>query len=464
MTEILMPESIVMRRLADLLPYARNARLHSDVQVAAIAGSMVEFGFTNPILVADNGILAGHGRVLAASLLNLTMVPTIDLSRLSPIQRKAYVLADNKHAENATWDLAMLRLEVMDLQLDDFDLSIVGFSLDDLDDLFATELLEPVNDPDAVPPLPEIAHSRPTDVWVCGPHKVMCGDALAITDWDALMGTEKADVVWTDPPYNVDIGAKNEMLDRADKGNRGKTGGLKNDKMGDGAFHDFLLGAHVALYTVMKPGAAIYVAHADTEGFNFRNAFLRAGFKLSGCLIWQKNILVIGRSDYQWMHEPVLYGWKPGAAHRWFGGRKQTTVGALGEASPFEPQPDGTWLVRAGDQTFIVEGQARVEKLESSVIYHDKPRVSGLHPTTKPVGLLIKMLRNNARTNDIVADAFGGSGSTMIAAEQLGMCARLMEVDPRFCDVICRRYFEFTGRRAVHAITGEEFPDVVEEA
>ncbi|MGF6641868.1 site-specific DNA-methyltransferase [Paraburkholderia sp. MM6662-R1] len=442
---IMMPTALVMRRLEELVPYAQNARTHSDEQVAQIAASMREFGFTNPILTADDGILAGHGRLLAAMSLSLQVVPTIDLSHLSQVQRRAYVLSDNKIAINAGWDLDILRMELGELDEAGFDLSITGFGAEELDELLAPQMPGDGPDPDEVPEPPVVPFSKPGDVWILGPHRVLCGDALAVTDWETLMEGERADIVWTDPPYNVDYSSK--------------AGKIKNDNMADKAFHDFLAGAFGGLYTVMKAGAAIYVAHADTEGYNVRSAFRAAGFRLSGCIIWRKNSLVLGRSPYQWIHEPILYGWRPGAAHRWFGGRKQTTVMDLGEASPFQQQDDGRWVVQAGDQLLVVSGEAMVENLEPSVISYDRPSRSALHPTTKPVGLIVRMLRNSARPNDIVVDAFGGSGSTLIGAEMAGMCARVMELDAKFVDVICKRYFGFTGRRAVHAETGEPFPD-----
>jgi DNA modification methylase len=209
---------------------------------------------------------------------------------------------------------------------------------------------------------------------------------------------------------------------------------------------------------VMKPGAAIYVAHADTEGLNFRAAFNAAGLKLSGCLIWRKDSLVLGRSDYQWMHEPILYGWKPGSAHRWYGGRKNTTVVELGEGSPFVQQDDGSWAIRVGDRVMRVAGDVTVEESPSSIIYHEKPKRSAAHPTMKPVALVERQLKHNARTGDIVVDAFSGSGTTLMASDRLGMCARVMELDPRFVDVCVRRWQDYTGRRAIHAVTGTEFP------
>ncbi|WP_175787516.1 site-specific DNA-methyltransferase [Burkholderia anthina] len=451
-TEVKMPTEIRMRPIGELLPYARNARTHSDDQVAQIAASMKEFGWTNPVLIADDTILAGHGRVMAASKLGLAIVPTLDLSHLSATQRKAYILADNKLALNAGWDLDMLRVEIEDLKAEGFDVALTGFADAEVADLLTPEELDPSDkDPDALPEMPAEPHSGEGDVWILGPHRLMCGDSTSVDAWDTLMAGERADVVWTDPPYNVAYESK-------------LAGSIKNDDMGDAKFHQFLQDAYTALFTVMKPGASIYVAHADTEGYNFRSAFLKAGFKLSGCLIWRKDSLVLGRSDYQWQHEPILYGWKPGAGHRWFGGRKQTTLADYGAASPFERQPDGRWVVRVGERTLVISGDAKVEELESSVVFCEKPARSALHPTTKPTGLITRFLRNSARHNDIVVDAFGGSGSTLIAAEQMGMCARLMELDPRFVDVICARYHAFTGRLPVHAATGEPFPLAVSES
>lgn len=457
--EIRMPDRIVMRRIGELIAYAKNARTHSEEQVGELARSMEEFKtFTNPVLLAGDEILAGHGRILAADKLGLQVVPTIDLAHLNDTERRAYILADNKLALNAGWDIEMLKVELVELQSAGFDLSITGFHQDELDELFTVKDPPPEKDPDQVPEPPEVPHAAPGDVWICGPHRVMCGSALQVADWEKLMAGERADMCWTDPPYNVDIGAKNKRLDDADKGNRGKTGGIKNDAMSDAKFLDFLCDAFRTIYMQMKEGAAIYVAHPDREGHNFHNAFRLAGFKFSGCVVWKKNVLVLGMTDYQNIHEPILYGWKPGKAHRWFGGRKQTTVNDMGEGSPFTKQEDGSYAVQIGDEILVVSGEAKVQSIASSMVFVDKPGRSEKHPTTKPVGLITKQLVNNARHNDIVADAFGGSGSTMIAAEVTGMCARLMELDPRFVDVQCQRYYEYTGRVPVHAETGEPFP------
>lgn len=446
-----------LRAIGTLVPYARNARTHSPSQVTALAASMNEFGWTNPILADEKGIVAGHGRVLGAEVLYaqgitirfpngavipLGMVPVIDCSGWSETKRRAYILADNQLALQAGWDVELLKLEVKDLMAEGFDLSLLGFG-DELTDLMSPPETE--RDPDEVPAVPKIAKSKVGDVWVLGAHKVMCGSSTNPLDWGALLGREQFDIVWTDPPYNVAYESK-------------KAGKIKNDDMSDQAFREFLGEAFGCLFSATKPGAAIYVAHADTEGRNFRNAFTDAGFKLSGCLIWRKDSLVLGRSDFQWQHEPILYGWKPGKAHRWYGGRKQTTIEAWGEHDPVSKDADGRWVISVGDRVIVVDGSAKIEAHESSVVFEPKPKRSAEHPTMKPVGLIERHLKNNARAGDLVGDAFGGSGSTLIAADRLGMSARLMELDPKFVDVIVMRWQNYSGRKAVHAQTGEEFP------
>jgi len=439
---------IVSRKVDDLIPYARNSRTHSDAQVAQIAASVREFGWTNPVLVdGENGIIAGHGRVLAARKLGMEEVPCIELAGLSDTQRRAYIIADNKLALNAGWDEEMLRLEMSELGDLGFDLALTGFSDEDMDALFAKdEVQEGLTDPDDVPDLSEPI-SKQGDVWVLGAHKVMCGDSTVLADVESLMGGLMSDACWTDPPYNVNYESK-------------LAGKIKNDSMGDGKFREFLYDAFVCAHAVMKPGAPIYVAHADTEGLNFRGAFKDAEFKISGCLVWAKNSIVLGRSDYQWQHEPVLYGWKPGAAHRWYGGRKQTTLMQLG-GSVFTQNEDGTVTARIGDQSIVISGDnLQATQVESTIIRCEKPKRSSEHPTMKPVELISKMLRNSTREGDIVLDLFGGSGSTLISCQMLGRQARLMELDAKFVDVIVRRWQEFTGKQATHAATGATFAEV----
>ena len=430
---------VTYRAPGDLKPYARNSRTHSKAQVETLARSISTYGFTNPILLAEDGtIIAGHGRLQAAIALGLDQVPTITLIGLTDAQRRALVLADNRIALDAGWDVEMLQVELADLKSDGFDLSLTGFSLEELDNLLAPA--EDARDPNDAPALPAEPMSKPGDIYVMGPHRLIVGDSTDVGVLGRLLGNAMADVVmvsdvtWTDPPYNIAY--------------EGNAGSMLNDDMDSREFYQFILSALTATWSHMKPGSAIYVAHSDAEGLAFRGAFKAAGFKLAGCLIWRKNQLVLGRSDYQWQHEPILYGWKPGSAHRWYGGRKQTTVMDLGDGSPFERLPDGRFQITVGDCIMIVGGAETIEEVVPSVIRAEKPRASALHPTMKPVELIERMLRHNARPGDIVLDPFGGSGSTLIAADRLGMCARLVELDPRYADVIVGRWEAWSGRKA----------------
>lgn len=437
--------------MSALVPYARNARTHSEAQVAQIAASIKEWGWTVPVLVDEEGtIIAGHGRVLAAQSLGLAEVPVMVAAGWTEAQRRAYVLADNKLALNAGWDEDMLKLELEALSEIGFDSGLAGFSEDEIADLFANTSNGGLTDPDAVPPIAP-ARSRPGDTWILGPHRVRCGDATVLEDVEGAMGGgAMADACWTDPPYNVNYESK-------------LAGKIKNDSMDDGSFRQFLMDSFVTTFTVLKPGSAIYVAHADSEGLNFRGAFREAGFKISGCLIWAKNSLVLGRSDYQWQHEPVLYGWKPGARHRWFGGRKQTTLLQLG-GSVFAVNEDGSVTARIGGETLLIEGSdLKATALESTLVRVEKPKRSSEHPTMKPVELISRMLRNSTRAGDLVLDIFGGSGSTLIACEMLGRHSRLVELDPKFVDVIVKRWQEFTGQQATLEGDGRTFEEVSSE-
>jgi DNA modification methylase len=421
------------RPLDQVVPYERNPR-RNDHAVEAVARSIAEFGFRQPIVVDEAGVvLVGHTRLKAARQLGLASVPVHVAVGLTDAQKRAYRIADNRVGEAAQWDDALLAAELADLRALDFDLSATGFTAADL-----VDMLEPPagqREPDAAPPVPAEPVSRLGDVWCCGSHLVVCGDSTQRSTIEAVCAGAPADVVWTDPPYNVDY--------------QGAAGKIANDSMSDVEFRSFLARAFQATAEFMKPGAAIYVAFADGEpGLAFRQAFRDAAFKLAGTLIWRKSMFTLSRSDYQWQHEPILYGWKPGAAHRWFGGRKQTTVALYGADSPFTQLPDGSWRIELGDAVMCVAGDAAVESLVSSVLYHDKPSRSEQHPTMKPVGLIERMLKNNARPGDTVLDPFGGSGSTLIAAERLGMRARLCELDPRYVDVIVRRWEEYSGQRA----------------
>lgn len=454
-------QRIEFRPIDGLVPYARNSRTHSDDQVAKLAAAMIEFGWTNPVLADDRGIVAGHGRVMAARVLYSSgrtlafpngdpipagMVPVVDCTGWSEAKRKAYVIWDNRSAELAGWDPEMLQLEVKDLQDMGYDLELTGFTADDLAKMFGvTEVPTPELDPDETPDLPEVPHSRPGDVWVLGPHRIICGDSTEDGTWEALMGTELGDCVMTDPPFGVSYKAKGKKA-------------IANDDLTGDDLCQFLTSVNVNLFARLKPGASMYVFHADSEGLSFRKSLIDAGFKVSQCLTWVKDSLVLGRSRYQWRHEPCLLADKPGGKQRWWGGRKQTTVVEWGAQEPFEQLEDGRWAVRVGDDVLVVDGQAKVELHPGSVVRHPKPKRSEKHPTQKPVGMLSRLLRNSARPNDLVLEPFSGSGSTLMACETLGMCCRASELDPGYVDVAVMRWQGYTGRAAVHAETGEKFP------
>jgi DNA modification methylase len=388
--------NITYRKVEDLIPYVNNSRKHSDQQVAQIAASIKEFGWTNPILVdKDKGIIAGHGRLMAARKLKMGDVPTIELSHLSDAQKKALVIADNKLALNADWDTQILSLELSELQDIGFDLDILGFDANELNALLEPEEVEGLTDEDAVPEVPEEPKTKLGDIYQLGNHRLMCGDSCSIADMEKLCDGQLVDMWLTDPPYNV-----------AYEGSTGLT--IKNDNMEDSQFRQFLRDSYVTADTVMKAGAVFYIWHADLEGYNFRGAAKDAGWTVRQCLIWEKSSLVMGRQDYHWKHEPCLYGWKDGSGHLWASDRKQTTI-----------------------------------------LQFNKPRKNGEHPTMKPVELFEYCLMNNTKGGDVVLDSFGGSGTTMIAAEKHGRYARLMELDPKYCDVIVKRWEDFTGKKAV---------------
>lgn len=387
---------ITYKPVADLIPYARNSRTHSDAQVAQIAASIREFGWTNPVLLdGDNGIIAGHGRLMAAQKLGETQVPTIELGHLNANQKRAYIIADNKLALNAGWDEQMLALEIQDLKDVGYDLELMGFSLDEFEAM-NPQVIKGLTDEDAVPEVPEQPITVLGDVWLLGNHRLMCGDSTSVDAVNKLTNGQGVDMLLTDPPYNVayEGGTKEKLT-------------IQNDSMGNDQFRKFLRDAFVTANTVMKNGAVFYIWHADSEGYNFRGACQDAGWKVRQCLIWKKSSLVMGRQDYHWKHEPCLYGWKEGAGHLWATDRKQTTI-----------------------------------------LEFEKPTRNGEHPTMKPVALFEYQMLNNTKGGDLVLDLFGGSGTTMLAAEKHGRHGYLMELDPKYCDVIVKRWEEFTGKKA----------------
>jgi DNA modification methylase len=377
-----------------LVPYARNSRTHSAQQVDKIAASIREFGFLNPIIVdGENGIIAGHGRVMAAQKLGLESLPVIEASHLTEAQRRAYVIADNRLALDAGWDNDLLKIELQDLDAEGFDLNLTGFSVDEIAN-FLAEPTDGLTDEDAVPDVPAVPVTVEGDVWVLGRHRLMCGDSTSIDAVDKLMAGRKADMVFTDPPYGVDYE------------------GINND---DRAGLDGLLrGAFSSYLATSKSGAAIYVFHSDKCADIFHSVF-REFFHFSSMVIWAKNSLTLSRTDYQSQHEPCLYGWMKGGSHAFYGDRKQVSV----------------WRF-------------------------DKERVEG-HTTPKPVGLIERALLNSSKGGDIVTDLFGGSGSTLIACEKTARDCRMMELDPKYCDVIVKRWQDFTGQEATLESTGETF-------
>ena len=403
-----MERKLEWRDIATLIPYARNSRTHSDEQVAQIAASIKEFGWTNPILIdGDNGIIAGHGRIYAARKLGHTQVPVIELTGLTDAQKKAYVIADNKLALNAGWDNEMLALEIQELTDEGFDTSLLGFNPDELNALLEPDVIEGLTDEDAVPETPEEPKTKLGDIYKLGKHRLMCGDSCSTNDMEKLCDGQLVDMWLTDPPYNVAYEGKTKDALK-----------IQNDSMEDDQFRQFLRDAYVTADLVMKPGAVFYIWHADSEGYNFRGAAKDAGWKVRQCLIWKKSTMVMGRQDYHWKHEPCLYGWKEGAGHLWATDRKQTTI-----------------------------------------LEFDKPSRNGEHPTMKPVALFEYQMLNNTKGGDIVLDSFGGSGTTLLAAEKHGRYARLMEIDPKYCDVIVKRWEDFTGKKA-ELLTNSELENV----
>ena len=377
--------------LGKLVPYVNNARTHSPEQLAKLRSSLREFGFINPVIIdRDFNVIAGHGRIAAAKEEGITEVPCVFVDYLTEAQKKAYILADNRMALDAGWDEELLRIEIESLQGADFDVSLTGFGEDEIADLFSGDGEKDVKDDDfdLSAALEKAAFVERGDIWTVGRHRLMCGDATSAEDVSALMDGKKANLIVTDPPYNV-----------AFKSGSGLS--IQNDSMENGEFYTFLYNSFQNMAGHLEKGGAAYVFHADTEGLNFRKAFVDAGFHLAGVCIWVKNSLVLGRSDYQWQHEPVLYGFLKNGKHPWYSDRKQTTI----------------WN-------------------------YDKPKRNKNHPTSKPLDLLGYPISNSSQENAIVIDTFGGSGSTMMACEQMNRICHMMELDEKYASVILRRAVE----------------------
>ncbi len=392
--------------LGKLVPYVNNARTHSPEQLMKLRSSLREFGFINPVIVdRDFNVIAGHGRIAAAKEEGITEVPCVFVDFLTEAQKKAYILADNRMALDADWDEELLRIEIESLQGADFDVSLTGFGEDEIADLFAGDGEKDVKDDgfDLSAALEKAAFVERGDIWTAGRHRLMCGDAASAEDVAALMDGKKANLIVTDPPYNV-----------AFKSSSGLS--IQNDSMENGEFYTFLYNSFQNMAAHLEKGGAAYVFHADTEGLNFRKAFVDAGFHLAGVCIWVKNSLVLGRSDYQWQHEPVLYGFLKNGKHPWYSDRKQTTI----------------WN-------------------------YDRPKRNKNHPTSKPLDLLGYPICNSSQENAIVIDTFGGSGSTLMACEQTNRICHMMELDEKYASVILRRYAEDTGdSENVYVVRGGE--------
>ena len=374
-----------------LVPYINNARTHSPEQINKLRASLREFGFINPVIIdRDFNVIAGHGRILAAKEEGIKEIPCVFVDHLTEAQRKAYVIADNRMAMDAGWDEELLRVEIEALQGMDFDPLLTGFDEKELAALFDDGAEAKDDDFDVDEELEKPVFSKTGDVWTLGRHRLVCGDSTKAETYEILMQEKKANLVVTDPPYNVNY--------------EGSAGKIKNDNMAAEKFYQFLLDAFTNMEKVMAEDASIYVFHADTEGLNFRRAFADAGFYLSGCCIWKKPSLVLGRSPYQWQHEPVLYGWKKNGKHQWYSDRKQTTI----------------WEF-------------------------EKPRKNADHPTMKPISLLAYPITNSSMSNTLILDPFGGSGSTLIACEQTDRSCCTIELDEKYCDVIVKRYVELKG-------------------
>ena len=399
-----------------LIPYVNNARTHSPEQIKKLRSSLREFGFVNPVIIdREYNVIAGHGRLMAAKEEGITEVPCVYVDHLTDAQKKAYILADNRMALDAGWDEELLAVEMQELQDLGYDLSMTGFDEKELADLFSDGTGSDAKDDDfdLTAALEKAAFVERGDIWTVGRHRLMCGDATSADDVSALMNGVKANLILTDPPYGVSF-----------KSSSGLT--IQNDSMKNEEFYNFLLSAFKCMAAHLEKGGAAYVFHADTEGLNFRRAFIDAGFHLAGCCIWVKDSLVLGRSDYQWQHEPVLYGFMQNGKHKWYSDRKQTTI----------------W-------------------------HFDKPKRNANHPTSKPLDLLGYPIGNSTQENAVVIDTFGGSGSTLMACEQMSRICYMMELDEKYASVILRRYVEDTGdAEGVYVIrNGQQIPyfDLVKE-
>ncbi|MFN0604412.1 DNA modification methylase [Facklamia hominis] len=410
---------IIYKPVDELIPYINNPR-KNDQAVDAVASSINNFGFKVPIVIDKYGeIVTGHTRLKAAKKLGLKEVPVIIADDLTENQVRAFRLADNKVAELAEWDEEILQAE---LDLTDFDMEQFGF--EEMQEIVSDEAF----DDDFEEDLPDEPETQPGDIYKMGDHILMCGDSTKSEDVQTLMGGQMADLVVTDPPYNVNYegGTKDALK-------------IQNDNMDDASFLAFLIDAFKTMKEALKPGGAFYIWHSDGKRWFFSDALKQNDLEERQNLIWVKNALVLGRQDYQWKHEPCLYGWKEGAAHRF--------IDLRGEETVIEDNPSLNKMSKSDLIQYVKELRKIIDD-KTTILREDKPLTNDLHPTMKPVPLIAYLIKNSSRKNEVVLDLFGGSGTTLIACEQLGRKARIMELDPKYCDVIVSRWEELTGREA----------------
>lgn len=401
------------RSVSSLIPYARNSRTHSDEQIAQIAASIKEFGWTNPILVdGDNGIIAGHGRLSAARRLGHEEVPVIELKDLTETQRKAYIIADNRLALNAGWDNEMLTIELNDLLADGFALDILGFDPKEIEALLEPEVVEGLTDEDAVPDVPEEPKTKLGDIYQLGNHRLMCGDSTSIDAVDKLM-PETANMIFTDPPYLMDF--TGGIHGDGSKSFNAKHGSIKNDKMSDKEGDDFLDAINSVITS--KVDGAFYITFYRLGINKYFASMDRTGLKCRSLVIWDKGNHTLSNSDYMSMYEPMFYGWVNN--HKFYGGKNGMDI----------------WRIK------------RTAK-------------NDLHPTMKPVELVEKAVLDGSAINGIVLDLFGGSGTTIIACEKHNRHSRIMELDPKYCDVIVKRWEDFTGKKAMLVNANSELSEI----
>lgn len=409
--------NIQQMRVADLRPYAGNAKKHDDTQIRNVMKSIEEYGIIQPLVCdKDNVLIIGHCRLLACKRLGIKEVPVVRMEELTEEEANKLRLLDNKLNESE-WDFELLAKQVPDLDFSGFELDW-GIPEPDEDDIDVIE--------DEIPEeAPTI--SKEGDIWILGRHRLLCGDATDASNIEMLMDGYRAEMLLTDPPYNVNY-----------EGSDGKT--IQNDNMADAEFREFLRSAFKAADGVMKNGSAFYIWHADSEGYNFRGACHDIGWQVRQCLIWAKNALVLGRQDYQWKHEPCLYGWKDGASHYFTDDRRQSTV--FEDAAEINPRK------MKKEELIAFAEKVLSDKISTTVIHENKPSRNDDHPTMKPIALLARLIKNSTRPEDRVLDSFGGSGSTLIACEQLGRTCYTAELDPKYADVIIQRWINLTGRAA----------------